>query len=119
MAVSGIRSGAREDLLHDVGVAGHLLLIARGEGLRLKAGEERLNLAVAEARPLDARRGADALDGRDVPQPGEPFGSKGLPSAPLALEFVDLADQPEHVWEDRDGIGQEHAERMEQFWADS
>ncbi|MBV6500652.1 MAG: hypothetical protein CJBNEKGG_03137 [Prosthecobacter sp.] len=96
----------REDLLHDKGVAGDLLLIASDEGLCLQTTEQRLDLAVAQARALDAGGGTDALDGGDTAQALQPVRSERLPSAPVALELVDLTDEAEHLGGDGDGVGQ-------------
>ena len=62
----------REDLLHDKSVARDLLFIASDEGLRFQSTEQRLDLAVAETRAIDACGRTDALDGGDTAEALEP-----------------------------------------------
>lgn len=102
--------GVREHLLHDERIARDLLLIAGGEGLGFQATEQSLDLAVAVAGAFDARGGADALDGGDAAQALKPVGCEQLPSAPVALELVDLTDGPKHLGRDGNGVwqGREH-----------
>lgn len=50
-----VRPG-REDRLHDLGVTGHILLVARAEGLDLQVGQQALDLAIRQAAALDAGR---------------------------------------------------------------
>jgi hypothetical protein len=82
-----------EDQLHRLGVAGHCLLVAGGEGLDPRVGEQPLDLAVGELAPLDARRGADAFDRRDAPKRRQAFGRQRPERAPRALELIGLGGQ--------------------------
>jgi hypothetical protein len=58
----------REHQIHQLGVAGHLLLVAGGEGLDLQVRQQLLHLPVGQLAALDAGRGADALDGGHAAQ---------------------------------------------------
>ena len=89
------RLPAFEDGLHRARVPCHLLLVARREGFDLDPGKQPLDLAVAEHGSLDPGRGADAFDGGDPSQAGEPFGRDTPDGLPGALELIDVRDQPE------------------------
>ena len=91
---------AREDGVHRLGVAGHLLLAARSERPDLDRGEKLLDLPVAQRRSFDARGRTDALDRRHVPQTGQPLGRQTAEREPRALELVDLGDESEDLRRD-------------------
>lgn len=57
-----------EDRLHDLSVTGDLLLVAAVEALDFEVREQPPHVPVRKPAALNARRGADALDGRDPPQ---------------------------------------------------
>jgi len=88
-------------LEHEVdrlGVSGHFLLVARLEGP--DGGRPRaqvLDLGVGQLRPFDARRGADALYGRDLAECAEALRREGLEGLPPALELVDFGDELHQV----------------------
>src|SRR3546814_11994474 len=58
----------REHQFHQLGVAGHFLLVAAGESFDLQIRQQPLHLAVGQLAALDAGGGTDALDGGDPPQ---------------------------------------------------
>ena len=91
------RIPALEDGVHRVRVPCHLLLVARRERLDPDPdpGKQPLDLAIAEHGSLDPGRGADAFDGGDPSQAGEPFGRDTSDGLPGALELIDVRDQPE------------------------
>jgi hypothetical protein len=89
-----VRPG-REDRLHDLGLAGHFLLVVRAEGRDLQVGLQALDLAVLQPTHLDPGRRADALDGAECP--------------PSALEFVDLGDEDEHLGGNLKRCGLDHS----------
>ncbi len=93
-------------LIHDIGVAGDLLLIACLELGDVKAAEQILDLAVGEPGTLDAGGGADTLDGGDLAQRGEFFGRKAADHAPLPFEILELGDEPQHLGRDGENRGQ-------------
>src|SRR5574340_662341 len=99
-----LRQGDRiigvEDRLHDLGVAGDLLLIARGERADPDIGQQLLNLPVAEPGALDPGRGTDAFYGGDAAQPRQAFRRDPSDRPPSALELVDLGDQRQDFWRD-------------------
>ena len=66
-----------KDGFHDLGVSSDLLLVAGGKGFDLQIGEQALHVAVGEFAALDARRGANALDGRHAAQGAQAFGRQG------------------------------------------
>ena len=87
----------REDRLHDLCVAGNLLLVAGAEGLDVQVRQQPLHLPIRQLAALDAGRGADALDGRDPAQRGEPLRRQRPQGAPSTLELIDLGDEGEHL----------------------
>lgn len=95
-----------EHLIHDIGVSGNLLLIARLELGDVQAAEQILDLAVGELGALDAGGGADTLNGGDLAQPVQFFGRETADHAPLAFEFVQLGDEPESFGRDGENRGQ-------------
>ena len=69
----------REQLIHHLGIAGHLLLVAGVERFDLKIGQQPFHLAVGQFAALNAGRGTDALNGRHAPQGRQAIGHKGYP----------------------------------------
>lgn len=59
-----------EHLIHDIGVSGDLLLIARLELGDVQTAEQILDLAVGELGTLDAGGGTDTLNGGDPAEGG-------------------------------------------------
>jgi hypothetical protein len=70
----------REHQIHHLGVAGHFLLVAGGEGLDLQVGQQALDLAVRQLAALDAGGRANALDGGD-PRSAESRSGASVPKA--------------------------------------
>jgi len=97
-----------EDGLHDFGVTGDLLLVAGGKGFDLQIGEQALHVAVGKLAAFDARRGADALNGRHAAQGAQTCWRKGSGRTPCPFELIDLSDEREHFGGDRDVAGLKH-----------
>ena len=57
-----------KDRFHDLGVSRNFLLVPCGEFLDFETSEHLLNLSVGQLASLDARRGADTLNGGDPPK---------------------------------------------------
>ena len=57
-----------KDGFHDLGVSRNFLLVPCGEFLDFETSEHLLNLSVGQLASLDARRGADTLNGGDPPK---------------------------------------------------
>ena len=101
-----------EDRLHHLGIAGDLLLVARGERADADIAQQRLDLTVAEPGALDAGGRADTLDGGDAAQAGQPFRCDPADRPPGALELVDLCDQRQDFGRDAKSRGVEASCRL-------
>ena len=95
----------REQLIHHLGIARHLLLVAGVQRFDLKVGQQPLHLAIGQLAALDAGGGTDALNGRHAPQGRQAIGRKGTQGAPGALEFVDSGDEAQDLRGDLECVG--------------
>ena len=98
----------REHQVHQLGVAGHFLLVAGGEGLDLQVRQQVLHFPVGQLAALDAGGGADALDGGHAPQGRQPVGRERAQGAPGAFELVDPGDEAQDLRGDLEGVGSQH-----------
>jgi len=105
----------REHQVHQLGVAGHLLLVAGGEGLDLQVRQQLLHFPVGQRAALDASRGADALDGCHAAQGQQAVGRERTQGAPGALELVDPGDEAQDLRGDLEGVGLQHEPILHPF----
>src|SRR5215469_1814242 len=91
-----------ENHIHCIGIAGHFLLVAACERLRLHAGEQLFHFPIAESCAFNSGGGANALDRCDAPQAGEFFRRECLHHLPSPLELIDLGDELQNFGRDRD-----------------
>ena len=91
--VDGLPVGVHH--LHRVGIARDLLCVPGGERPDVDVREQLLDLAVRECGALYPGRGADALDGRDAPEAGQPVGRDPADGLPGPFELVDFGDEAE------------------------
>ena len=105
----------REHQVHHLGVAGHFLFVAGGEGLDLQVGQQPLHLPVGQLAALDAGGGADALDGRHAAQRRQPVRRERAQGAPRAFELVDPGNEAQDLRRDLDGVGFQHEPILHPF----
>ena len=76
--------------------------------LDLQVRPQPLDLPIGQPAALDARGGADALDGGHASQGRQAVGSQRAQSAPGAFELVDPCDDDKDLGSDLKGIGVQH-----------
>ncbi len=70
----------------------YLLLVAGGEGLDLKIGQQAINLPIGQLAAFDPGGRTDAFNRGHAAQRRQPVGRKRAQGALGPLEFVDLSD---------------------------
>jgi len=86
-----------KDRFHDLGVSRNFLLVPCGEFLDFETSEHLLNLSVGQLAPLDARRGADTLNGGHPPKGVQPVWGDGPQRPPGTFEFIDFREKLQEI----------------------